>query len=498
MTEPNGFWESGTAGQEEFDEDLMNACLIQLDTKVNLDLLTDRAGMFAHSSDDKRFWRSDGADLINLAVIEFGTDAAKPAASAANNGRVFWATDTLTLYIVLNATQYLVSDQNVVVDHVGEGDPHVQYQKESEKSAVNGYASLDGSTLVPQAELPDHADRHPKGGADEIDGDIIDIDFTPSVYTPNTAPAEVTDVDELTSHLKGIDDQFAITGVKKETFTGSGTYTKPANALLLRVLSVAGGGGGAGGGTIDEAGGGGGAGELLDVMLNAADVPASPAVTIGAGGLGGAANLDGNNGGDTSLGTVIVAGGGGGGQDGTSTQGGKGGKSGSNIGSGPDDGPAAEFLAAPGVEHTPSVLNGDGISGGGGGQGDNSGKNPQIGGKGYKGPGGGGGGGQESIDDPGAAGGIGGAMIDGGVAGGVAGAGAGGAGGAGVAGVNDLGGGGGGGGGGNNGGNGGVGGLGGTPGAGGGGGGQATGTPGSGGNGAIGQMIIYTYLGELS
>lgn len=33
------------------------------------------------------------------------------------------------------------------------GDPHTQYQQESEKGAVSGYASLDSSTLVPKAQL---------------------------------------------------------------------------------------------------------------------------------------------------------------------------------------------------------------------------------------------------------------------------------------------------------------------------------------------------------
>lgn len=33
------------------------------------------------------------------------------------------------------------------------GDPHTQYQQESEKSAANGYASLDATTKVPTAEL---------------------------------------------------------------------------------------------------------------------------------------------------------------------------------------------------------------------------------------------------------------------------------------------------------------------------------------------------------
>ena len=34
------------------------------------------------------------------------------------------------------------------------GDPHTQYQEEDEKGAANGYASLDGTTKVPYAQLP--------------------------------------------------------------------------------------------------------------------------------------------------------------------------------------------------------------------------------------------------------------------------------------------------------------------------------------------------------
>lgn len=38
--------------------------------------------------------------------------------------------------------------------HVAAADPHTGYQKESEKAAANGYASLDGTTKVPIAQLP--------------------------------------------------------------------------------------------------------------------------------------------------------------------------------------------------------------------------------------------------------------------------------------------------------------------------------------------------------
>ena len=40
-----------------------------------------------------------------------------------------------------------------VVAHEGATDPHAGYQQESEKAAASGYASLDGTTRVPQAQL---------------------------------------------------------------------------------------------------------------------------------------------------------------------------------------------------------------------------------------------------------------------------------------------------------------------------------------------------------
>lgn len=78
-----------------------------------------------------------------------------------------------------------------VTAHVAAGDPHTQYQKESEKSAASGYASLDSGTKVPISELPTgsgattvcigndarlsdartptaHATSHKSGGSDAI------------------------------------------------------------------------------------------------------------------------------------------------------------------------------------------------------------------------------------------------------------------------------------------------------------------------------------------
>lgn len=49
-----------------------------------------------------------------------------------------------------------------------------------------------------------HAASHISGSGDEIDGDQLDIDYTPTNYTPNTSPGEVTTTQQLTAHLAGI------------------------------------------------------------------------------------------------------------------------------------------------------------------------------------------------------------------------------------------------------------------------------------------------------
>lgn len=55
-----------------------------------------------------------------------------------------------------------------------------------------------------------HSTSHVTGASDEIDGDKLDIDWTPSSYTPTTVEGYADHADNLTSHLKGVDS--AISG----------------------------------------------------------------------------------------------------------------------------------------------------------------------------------------------------------------------------------------------------------------------------------------------
>ena len=98
-----------------------------------------------------------------------------------------------------------------------------------------------------------------------------------------------------------------------QTFTASGTWTKPSGVSTVYVYAVGGGGGGGGGGA-----GGGGAGIFR--MVDASTVPASVAVTIGSGGAFG-----GGGGGTSSVGSFISAPGGTGGGSSGPTTGGRGG-----------------------------------------------------------------------------------------------------------------------------------------------------------------------------
>jgi hypothetical protein len=112
LADAQGLWDSATAGRREFVDALANACLLQVNTRANLDLITDLKGMLGYSTDQFNLVRNSGTANLGVELIETGVDASKPAGSAANNGRLYFATDTKILYYVKGGALHILDEAN--------------------------------------------------------------------------------------------------------------------------------------------------------------------------------------------------------------------------------------------------------------------------------------------------------------------------------------------------------------------------------------------------
>jgi len=150
------------------------------------------------------------------------------------------------------------------------------------------------------------------------------VDQTNNIFIPNFLASQA-EAEAGSSNIKGmtplrVSQAIAAlvpagTTVNYQSFTATGTWTKPAGISANAVVVVqvwAGGGGGGKGNSTNTAAGGGGGGAFVQATYLASALSATQAVTVGAGGVSISASGSGNNGGSSSFSTAIVYGGEGG------------------------------------------------------------------------------------------------------------------------------------------------------------------------------------------
>lgn len=135
------------------------------------------------------------ATTAAVGVVELATDGEVAASVAVqgNDARLSNArTPTAHVHVIADTTSLQASlDTKAATSHNHDGsyepaggiathaaaaDPHTGYQREAEKAAANGYASLDGTGKVPSAQLP-------PSGSDPWTYLVLAADFTTSSAT---------------------------------------------------------------------------------------------------------------------------------------------------------------------------------------------------------------------------------------------------------------------------------------------------------------------------
>lgn len=136
-------------------------------------------------------------DALGLATdAELTTHAATAHGSATHEADAADAHDASAISILDTAADFTATDvegalaelQSDNETHDAAADPHAGYQKESEKGAASGYASLDAGGTVPDAQIPAaiardselHAQLHAAAHADGAADEIVDATQAPS------------------------------------------------------------------------------------------------------------------------------------------------------------------------------------------------------------------------------------------------------------------------------------------------------------------------------
>ena len=232
MVIPAGFWLAANPNPNPddvtFAQHNMNHTLLQKGDITFLNSVLSKHGVSGYNETLGIFLRRNSTGGIDkLPVIVVGNDADKPDESTANNDAWYFAIDTLKLYVISSGTRYTISgggqvalggspvsinpDDAAIVGISATGSHSDHQHAIGAMAPINiGVANAEGNSV--QFSRGNHVHNHPanmheRGAARELNGDHLDIDFNPSTYSPDSSISEAGHVDDLSAHLKGIDNK---------------------------------------------------------------------------------------------------------------------------------------------------------------------------------------------------------------------------------------------------------------------------------------------------
>ena len=204
---------------------------------------TDEHGVGDRGFNDARYCL-EANNLSDVGDAATAFDNIKQAASESATGVAELATDAES--VTGTATDKVTTPANISARLAAPGEIGGTTPGAGNFTSVNA-SGLTASKLVASDGSKNLESVEPTvfetGGAQEIDGDKLDIDYTPTHYAPDTSPGEVDNADNLSAHLKGLDnalgvsygvtwnessDAYARTGLLAAVACGS----SPGNALL--------------------------------------------------------------------------------------------------------------------------------------------------------------------------------------------------------------------------------------------------------------------------
>jgi hypothetical protein len=195
------------------------------------------------------------ADGIHTPVsYEYANETAREAATGFSSEDLYKfaiQTDNNTFWCLLDTAptwvQVAGGGGGGVTDHGAltglNDDDHTQYLLADGTRALTGPLDGGGQNFtnvgtINGVSVSGHQARHLRGGADEVDGDRLDIDFVPANYPRLTTPSEVTSVEHLTAHLAGLDSLAgAFLGTVKLESVGTVTGFSTITAALAAAVS---------------------------------------------------------------------------------------------------------------------------------------------------------------------------------------------------------------------------------------------------------------------